>query len=220
MGSHRPFGGKYGLKGIAVTSCSGPTVGQAHATEGSYFGSVRGGTPVLFLDFDNSIHRCDAYMTLQGIGPSDPTATLFEFTSILESILRPYPSLQIVLSTSWVEALGYTEACDRPPPEPLRNRVVGATYDAQTADMPIWSTISRGQQILRYLRRHSLKHWLARDDMRAGFEGVESHLVHCQAGVGLGDKDVQAIFASRLESMFERIDTPPVAGASSDRTPS
>jgi hypothetical protein len=201
-----------------VTSCNGPTVSRAHVSEGSYFGSVRGGTPVLFLDFDNSIHRCDAYMTPQGTVPSDPTATLFEFTSILESTLRPYPSLRIVLSTSWVEALGYTVARDRLPSEPLRSRVIGATCYPQTADMQIWSTISRGRQILRYVRRHRLKHWLALDDMREGFEGTESHLVHCQPGVGLGDKDVQAVFASRLESMFGRIDTPPVAGASSDRT--
>ncbi|BCZ81696.1 hypothetical protein PTKU64_53710 [Paraburkholderia terrae] len=43
---------------------------------------------------------------------------------------------------------------------------------------------------------------MAIDDMRAGFEGYEAQLVHCQIGMGLGDKDVQKLFADRLATMF------------------
>ena len=157
---------------------------------------------VLYLDFDNCLHRCDAYNTAAGSVPSDPSARLFEFAGELELLLTPYPAIQIVLSTSWVEVFGFEVARDSLPMASLRARVMDATFNPDRDLYHVWSQIPRGGQIRRHAKMFGIKRWLALDDVRAGFEGAESRLVHCQPSVGLGDKDVQARFAERLEWMF------------------
>jgi hypothetical protein len=81
-------------------------------------------------------------------------------------------------------------------------RVVDSTFKPHF-DLPeVWSLTPRRRQIRRHVKTHGIKKWLALDDMRDGFEGFESHLVHCQRGIGLGDGDVQDLFARRLHSLF------------------
>ncbi|OAJ62826.1 hypothetical protein A6V36_20765 [Paraburkholderia ginsengiterrae] len=157
---------------------------------------------VLYLDFDNCLHSSDAYVTAVGIAPSDPSASFFEFAAVLENLLAPYPELQIVLSTSWVEAIGFEAALNSLPLASLRARVIGSTFNPEEASVAAWRSTPRGQQVRRHVKRYGIKKWLALDDMREGFEGVEGHLVHCQPGVGLGDKEVQKLFAERLAAMF------------------
>jgi hypothetical protein len=60
---------------------------------------------------------------------------------------------------------------------------------------------------------------MAFDDMREGFEGIKEHSVHCQEGVGLGDKDVQQLLARRLEQMFGPPDSIVSRGASTPEHP-
>jgi HAD domain in Swiss Army Knife RNA repair proteins len=163
---------------------------------------VNADVPVLFLDYDNVLHPCGAYRKRRGIVPSDQTARLFEFASILDALIAPYPELVFVLSTSWVVALGYERARDQLPLQSLRDRVVSATYHSRDELAPTWSEVPRGTQVLRYVSRHRLRRWLAIDDVREGFEGYKSRLVHCQEGVGLGDRAVQARFATMLATLF------------------
>ncbi|SKC68908.1 HAD domain-containing protein [Paraburkholderia hospita] len=158
--------------------------------------------PLLYLDYDNCLHACDAYKAGDLIVPSVRTETFFAFADVLECLLAPYPALQIVLSTSWVEAIGFEAARDSLPFSSLRARVVGATFNPKENFARAWREIPRGQQVRRHVTRYGIEKWLALDDMREGFEGVEGHLVHCQPGVGLGDKDVQKLFADRLATMF------------------
>jgi len=157
--------------------------------------------PLLYLDYDNCLHCCDAFKTADGIVPSDPTETFFEFAGVLENLLAPYPALRIVLSTSWVQALGFEPARDSLPLASLRARVVGATFNPEENLERASRETPRGQQVRRHAERYGIKWWLAVDDMRAGFDGYETHLVHCQQGVGLGDKDVQRVLAERLSVM-------------------
>lgn len=167
---------------------------------------------VLHIDFDNCLHRSDAYATAAGIIPSAPTARFFEFAGVLETMLAPYPALRIVLSTSWVDAIGFEAALNSLPLASLRARVVGATFNPEENLVAAWRSTPRGQQVRRHVKRYGIKKWLALDDMREDFEGVERHLVHCQPGVGLGDKDVQKLFADRLASMFGTAGLPPRSG--------
>lgn len=170
------------------------------------------GTGVLYIDFDNCLHRSDAYATAAGIVPSDPSVRFFEFAGVLENLLTPYPELQLVLSTSWVEAIGFEAALNSLPLASLRARVIGSTFNPEEVSVAAWRNTPRGQQVRRHVRRHGIKRWLALDDMRGGFEGVEEHLVHCQPGVGLGDKDVQKLFADRLATMFGAAGLAPDSG--------
>lgn len=170
--------------------------------------------PLLYLDYDNCLHACDAYRVGDRIVPSVPKESFFAFAGVLESLLAPYPALQIVLSTSWVAAVGFATARESLPIASLRGRVVGSTFNPEEDRLQIWREIPRGQQVRRHVRRHGIKRWLALDDMREGFEGVEGHLVHCQPCVGLGDKDVQKLFADRLATMFGTAGLKPEPGMS------
>jgi hypothetical protein len=172
--------------------------------------------PLLYLDFDNCLHCCDACKTADGIVPSDPAVRFFEFAGLLETALAPYRDVVIVLSTSWVEVLGFKETRARLPIASLRERVIDATYQPDSELAMRWSAMSRGQQVLEHVRRNGIKRWLAVDDMRAGFDGYETHLVHCQQGVGLGDKDVQRVLAERLLAMCARGALPSNADSHSD----
>ncbi|MGT2469317.1 HAD domain-containing protein [Paraburkholderia terrae] len=169
---------------------------------------------VLYCDFDHTLHATDAYRTRSGLVPGSPQIQFFEFAPILEHMLAAYPPVLIVLSTSWVQELGFTETRNRIPLSSLRARVVGATYDPDDETASMWSAMSRGSQVLHHVRRYGLKRWLAIDDDRKGFDGYESHLIHCQHGIGLGGKDVQQLFARRLELMFGPPDSLSHTGAS------
>ncbi len=159
---------------------------------------------VLFVDYDNCLHRCDALISDQGIVASEPGVALFEFGEILERELQPYPEVKIVLSTDWVEVLGFEGARDALPPG-LRERVIGSTR-TDDIDEPGFSELTRGEQIRRYVVKHQLRSWVAIDDRRDGFDAFPEQLIHCQPGVGLGDGDVQMRLAHRLYAIFHVAD--------------
>ncbi|MGN5478224.1 HAD domain-containing protein [Cupriavidus basilensis] len=152
------------------------------------------------MDFDQCLHSCDAYVSGGHVVPSEPGVELFEFADILEQALQPYPQLRIILSTDWVDVLGFESARDALPLR-LRERVIGSTRDDDGGE-PGFSSLSRGEQIRRYVVRHRLRSWLAIDDRKDGFEPYPEQLIHCQPGVGLGDSAVQKRLADRLYAVF------------------
>ncbi|WP_459190556.1 HAD domain-containing protein [Ralstonia pseudosolanacearum] len=158
---------------------------------------------VLFLDFDGVLHRGDAYRTRAGIVSSDPSRIqLFEFADVLKELLRPYPHVELVLSTSWVKVLGYNRARGALPVAELRRRTAGATYHTHFDDAYRWNGIPRGEQILRYVGRHRLVRWLAIDDHSEGFGEYTAHLVLCDIDRALGDVAVQERLKAALRIQF------------------
>ncbi|REG49638.1 hypothetical protein B0G80_6036 [Paraburkholderia sp. BL6669N2] len=167
-------------------------------------GPVDGGRErqVLFLDYDGTIHRGPSYRTRRGIVSSDPKQIrLFEFAPLVDELLAPYPDLEIVLSTSWVSVVGFDRAKECLPTS-LQRRVRGATYHSKYADALAWSTIGRGIQILRYVRVHRLKRWLAVDDCIDGLDGLEEHVVKCEEHLGLGNRETRGLLLRRLAEQF------------------
>jgi hypothetical protein len=157
---------------------------------------------VLFVDFDGVLHRFSAYRTRKGIKSSHPSIKLFEYASVLNELIAPYPEVEIVLSTSWVRVLGFSRARDFLPLESLRVRVVGATFHSAFADAWAWPAIARGVQVLRYVRVHRLVNWLAVDDEADGFEEYFNHFVKCDEALGLGDMNVQSAGRDALSAQF------------------
>jgi hypothetical protein len=163
---------------------------------------ARNARQILFLDFDGCLHRGAAHRTSRGIVSGRPEVELFEYTEILVDAIRPYSQLEIVLSSSWVEALGFRRARDSLPLPELRKKVTGATYHSKYYDADVWNQISRGQQVMRYVNRHHLTRWLAIDDRDDGFGDAISHLVRCDENRGLGDVVVQQALKQALKKMF------------------
>ncbi len=157
---------------------------------------------VIFLDFDGVLRRGDVYRTPNGIVPLRAGVDLFEFAHLFSEAIAPYPGLELVLSTSWVSAIGLRRTRDFLPLPELRSRVTGATYHSKFRDREAWNEIPRGEQIRRYVERHHLVRWLALDDRDDGFEDARMHLVHCDKNVGLGSIDTQRALMRALHTEF------------------
>ena len=73
--------------------------------------------PLLYLDFDGVLHHDEVYFhPRRGVYlNAPPEHRLFQHVGLLESALAPYPTLQIVLSTSWVRVFSFSGALKRLP---------------------------------------------------------------------------------------------------------
>lgn len=122
------------------------------------------GQLVLYLDYDGVLHHKNvlwhpkrgAYLS------APPQYKLFQHADLLVHLLEPYPSIKIVLSTSWVRSYGCANTAKRLPNE-LRRRVIGATFHSQMYE-PLFVDSPRGMHIWRDVVRRNPKEWLALDD--------------------------------------------------------
>ncbi len=154
------------------------------------------------LDFDGVLHPSEVFRSPDGMtienGP--PGATLFMWSGILENVLRLFPEVRIVLSTSWVNVFGYEQARLSLPPN-LQEKVVGATYD-QALDndiSPPWTHLHRYEQITRYANRNALAEWIAIDDNLRGLSKSEAQRVIVTNGdLGLSER-------ARVTELIEKL---------------
>ncbi|MCP3722606.1 HAD domain-containing protein [Paraburkholderia sp. CNPSo 3272] len=158
---------------------------------------------VLFLDIDGVLHRGIARRSGNLVVSSAPGfIELFEFAPVLDELLRPYPDVEIVLSSDWAIVLGTQYTVAALPLSTLRERVVGATYEDSIFNEYFWFVVPRGAQVMDYVSRNSPLTWLAVDDREDGFESHRDRLVHCQTDAGLGDPVVVELFRQRLQQFF------------------
>lgn len=153
--------------------------------------------PVLFLDYDGVLHPDAVYREGGRIVLRADGFELFEWASVLEDLLAPYPALQIVLATSWVHVLGFDVAYSHLS-KGIQQRVVGATW-YQTAPRR-WNRLSRYEQIRHTVERHHFNRWLAVDDDCAEWgEDHRANLVQTDPLLGLGANQAQQDLAVKLE---------------------
>lgn len=158
---------------------------------------------VIFLDIDGVLHRGNSYVAEARIVSSAPgRIQLFEYLPVLVELLSCYPDVEVVLSSDWAYRFGVDATRNMLPDSSLRKRVTAATYQGSEFDEVLWPILSRGGQVLDYVRRHSLLHWLAIDDRPDGFAAHRERLVHCQSDYGLGDADVVQLLRCRLRRFF------------------
>ena len=146
---------------------SGLTANELERLESIYFtdadatNSPKTRLDVLYLDFDGVLHPESVFVSAsRGIHLRDaPGRQLFENAQTLNEELRPYPNVKLVLSTSWVRALGYDRARARLPSE-LRERCVGATYHSrfhrpgrEDGFRDVVAAPLRGQEVLADVQR-------------------------------------------------------------------
>lgn len=158
---------------------------------------------ILFLDIDGVLHRGNSYVAGNRIVSSAPgRIELFEYVPILDNLLGPYPAVEVVLSSDWAYRFGVDFTLEMLPSQSLRARVMDATYRGCEFDERFWPILSRGEQVLDYVRRQAPVSWIAIDDRCDGFDSCRERLVHCQSECGLGDPTVVELLRCRLRQEF------------------
>lgn len=145
---------------------------------------------ILFLDFDGVLHPDSVYQedgqpVLRGEG------SLFMWAPILTELLAPIPNVDIVLSTSWVQVMGY-EYARQQLPAGLQERVSGRIRPRP------WDT-SRYFEIAAYVRWQQLSRWVALDDCYEWSEEDADRLVRCDPTLGISCPETQRLLIQRLE---------------------
>jgi len=132
-----------------------------------------------------------------------PSHALFEWLPILEEELAPYPSVALVLSSTWCIRPGYAKTLQRLPKE-LRARFIGGTYHKRVHGADSWTlasfrTTSRGMQILADVQRRRPRHWIALDDDIEDWPAFAiDNLVACEGTTGLSSPEVRRELRRKL----------------------
>ncbi|ABO57333.1 helix-turn-helix transcriptional regulator [Burkholderia cenocepacia] len=148
-------------------------------------------TPTLFLDYDGTLHAGHAYIDDGGQITLDSGRPVLEFAPILTEILRPYPAVKIVLTTSWLQRLSTERVIAYLPPD-LARRVVGTTRDMKPRFSYLRSGSGKTDVIASYAQGKGLRNWLALDDsvFDAHLFGRElvSNFVLLDSALGISDE--------------------------------
>lgn len=163
----------------------------------------RGGC-VLYLDFDGVLHHQNVlWHPKRGAYLHAPAGyTLFQHAQLLAGLLKPFPDVQIVLSTSWALQYGVTGAAKRLP-EALRARVVGGTFHSRHMRRQEFQfEKSRGLQVYEDVQRRRPRDWLALDDTNEGWppEAV-GHFIQTDENEGISAPHVLTEIKKKLQGM-------------------
>ncbi|MDI4635206.1 hypothetical protein J7U46_19240 [Pelomonas sp. V22] len=173
---------------------------------------MRGRSELLvYLDFDGVVHHQAVYQDRRrGIymSPAEaPGRTLFEWADILVDLLRPFPSLRLVLSSSWCRRPGYSRTIKRLPAE-LQARFIGGTFHRRAhganpgAELE-FASLPRGVQIANDVARRRPRDWLALDDDDRGWPAEHrGRLILCNGERGLSDPATQRELTMNISAMW------------------
>jgi hypothetical protein len=147
---------------------------------------------ILFLDFDGVLHlEGDDHILNGGVD--------FCFLPRLEALLREFPHVKVVISSSWREQLAH-QTLLKPFSEDSRARILGATPHSGFGLPPPYR--QREGEILAWLQLHSAigELWVALDDAYWQFDRSKDHLVVCGSFTGFDDKA-----SAELRARFEEV---------------
>lgn len=159
-------------------------------------------TKVLYLDYDGVLHDEEVYFhPRRGIYIETPDRTLFEWMPILDELLRPYPDVRIVLSTSWVRARSFEFAKKQLSPM-LQERVIGATFHRRLTRKEWFASLPRGEQIAQDVFRRVPQSWFAIDDDAMYWpEWCRDNLIKTNGSCGISDPAVQEAIRMMLDRL-------------------
>ncbi|KAK43915.1 MULTISPECIES: HAD domain-containing protein [Burkholderiaceae] len=118
--------------------------------------------PVIYLGFGGVLHVGAATMDREGNIRLRGGQQTFEYARLLADLLRPYPSVQIVLSCGWIDTLGETLTSNLLPTD-LRKRVVGSTKLFSEGLDGYEEGQRRVMRVLRHAQTTGVRRWLALD---------------------------------------------------------
>jgi hypothetical protein len=169
------------------------------------------GLDVLYLDFDGVLHHENClWHPKRGLYLKAPEGhVLFQHASLLAEMLAPYPSLKIVLSTSWVRSYGCEKAAKRLPAA-LRDRVIGATW--HSAMKPLeneWVSRPRGMQVWGDVDRRMPRAWLALDDDHRNWPAwALDNYIRTDDVLGISHPEVTPLIRQKLDQLFGQGELP------------
>lgn len=178
-----------------------------HAIHEDGYVAPRTANVVIYVDLDGVVHHEAVYWHhKRGIHmhPREaPGHLLFEWLPILEEALHLYPSVRLVLSSSWCVRPGYSKTLRRLPMS-VQDRFIGGTYHKRAHGLNRWALDcfqgrSRAEQILADVARRRPHHWLALDDDTSDWpHQYAANLVACNGSTGLSDARVQRELEEKL----------------------
>lgn len=126
---------------------------------------------VIFLDFDGVLHS----------SPAGERGHFFHLARV-ENIFREFPSLMVVISSSWREAYP-SEVILGLFSEDIQDRILGMTPNGDGKP-----PYSRYEEILSWISLNNyVGPWLAIDDAHAEFPDGCPHLLLCQSNSGFDE---------------------------------
>lgn len=120
-------------------------------------------SPTVLLDFDGTLHVGNALLGADGRVTLDSGRPILEYAPLLIEMLRPYPAVQIVLTTTWLQTLSTRQVIAYLPPE-LARRVVDTTRGMKPRLSYLLNGSGRTDVITCYAFGKGLERWLAIDD--------------------------------------------------------
>jgi hypothetical protein len=127
---------------------------------------------ILFLDFDGVLHPFPK--------PQDSNH-LFVNRDRLEGVLRDYPDVNVVISSTWRESLSLAELAGLFSAD-IQSRIVGVLPVFEIRSLADTETI-RFREISQYLNG-SADRWVALDDDPDLFPNNCANLIQCDTGFG------------------------------------
>lgn len=159
---------------------------------------------VVYLDFDGVLHPDAAFRTRNGIELlHHPGHSLFEHAPLLDDVLKPYPDVKIVLSTSWQLLEGGYEHAKSRLSAGLQTRCIGGTYNRRNTRKAWFESMSRPDQVVLDVRKRKPAKWIAVDDWPGEWPTwAWQNVVRADPVLGIADITVLEDLKSKLQREF------------------
>lgn len=149
-------------------------------------------TPTLFLDFDGPLHSAEI-QAINRHGEFIPHPALFAGLPILDELLKPFPDLQILVSSDWRLVVD----------DDTLKQLLGPLSTRFSGVMEI-TVPSRADAIKEEARRRRLSKWLALDDHStvAKVAKTDARFIVCDPIVGIASSDVQQELVRKIRALI------------------
>lgn len=156
---------------------------------------MKDAAPTLFLDFDGPLHSAEI-QAINRHGEFIPHPDLFAGIPILDELLRPFPTVQIVVSSDWRLVVD----------DDTLRRLLGSLSSRFVGVMEVMVS-SRVDAIKADAQRRRLTAWLAIDDHPTVVEAgkTDARFIVCDPVKGIKALEVQQELVKKIAALLECI---------------
>jgi hypothetical protein len=156
--------------------------------------------PTLYVSYGGVLNIGHGLLDENGDITLDSGRPLFEFAPYLVDVLAPWPQVQIIVTTSWLQRLGAGKTFALLPDQ-LRRRIVGTTLGTPPRLGEIRDGTAKTMTAIRHAAKHGLTTWLVVDDEAWDVPpGFEQHFLHTDPETALGSPKARKQLREWLET--------------------